>query len=166
MAPSGRTVTISVSVPRAAPLLCTILLIFWLFFRLDMQPLCHKAQRRAAGCGAKAGFTGLESIYSMLWLDSACIQQVVQCTRTDPCPLTCLPHGFVTNICWEDAASPQCLLSSRLLSVQSTCLVMPGVPQALCSAFFRSLRGAVLKSGLGNCSEAQHITVEKWKRAA
>lgn len=65
------------------------------------------------------------------------MQQVVQCTRTDPHSLTCLPHGLITNICWEDAEFPRsvCLLSSRLLFVQSACLVMPGVPQALCSAF-------------------------------
>lgn len=65
------------------------------------------------------------------------MQQVVQCTRTDPHSLTCLPHGLITNICWEDAEFPRsvCLLSSRLLFVQSACLLMPGVPQALCSAF-------------------------------
>lgn len=64
----------------------------------------------------------------MLCLDSARVQQVVQYTRTDPRPLTCLPRGLTTDIRWEDAEFP------RSVCFPPGCLlfrVMPGVLQAV-----------------------------------
>lgn len=133
--PSARTMTISVPIPRAALLLlCTIALLFWLFFMLVMHPLCHKAQRHrgAAGCGGR--------LASLVWvcrteryLLNALLGQCSCATscaiyQNRPTSLTCLPRGLTTDIRWEDAEFP------RSVCFPPGCLlfrVMPGVLQAV-----------------------------------
>lgn len=171
--PSARTVTISVPIPRAALLLlCTIALLFWLFFMLVMHPLCHKAQRHrgAAGCGGR--------LASLVWVcrtERYLLNPLLgQCSCATSCAMyqnrptsshlspTWAHYRYSLGRCRIPTI---CLLSSRLLAVQSYAWSTAG-STLLCALPFSGLFKVLsLKSELDSHSEAQHITTEKWKKA-
>lgn len=135
-------------------------------------PLCHKAQRHrgAAGCGGR--------LASLVWVcrtERYLLNPLLgQCSCATSCAIyqnrptfshlspTWAHYRYSLGRCRIPTI---CLLSSRLLAVQSYAWSTAG-STLLCALPFSGLFKVLsLKSELDSHSEAQHITMEKWKKA-